>query len=237
MRILRCCVIDDEPLAARLINDYIEKTPFLESAGIFGSAQEAIKAVLSGDIDIVFLDIQMPQLNGLEFARLVPKQCKIVFTTAYDRYAIDGFKVNAVDYLLKPVSYTEFLAAATKVLNLIETPTATRNDYIIVKSEYKLVQIPVNDIIFIEGVRDYVKIYIEGDSSVLTLMNIKSLDQALPRDMFMRVHRSCIVNTSKIRVIERNRIVFGKHYVPVSESYKDAFADYVSHHTVAAVRE
>lgn len=237
MRILRCCVIDDEPLAARLINDYIEKTPFLESAGIFGSAQEAIKAVLSGDIDIVFLDIQMPQLNGLEFARLVPKQCKIVFTTAYDRYAIDGFKVNAVDYLLKPVSYTEFLAAATKVLNLIETPTATRNDYIIVKSEYKLVQIPVNDIIFIEGVRDYVKIYIEGDSSVLTLMNIKSLDQALPRDMFMRVHRSYIVNTSKIRIIERNRIVFGKHYVPVSESYKDAFADYVSHHTVAAVRE
>lgn len=237
MRILRCCVIDDEPLAARLINDYIEKTPFLESAGIFGSAQEAIKAVLSGDIDIVFLDIQMPQLNGLEFARLVPKQCKIVFTTAYDRYAIDWFKVNAVDYLLKPVSYTEFLAAATKVLNLIETPTATRNDYIIVKSEYKLVQIPVNDIIFIEGVRDYVKIYIEGDSSVLTLMNIKSLDQALPRDMFMRVHRSYIVNTSKIRVIERNRIVFGKHYVPVSESYKDAFADYVSHHTVAAVRE
>lgn len=237
MRILRCCVIDDEPLAARLINDYIEKTPFLESAGIFGSAQEAIKAVLSGDIDIVFLDIQMPQLNGLEFARLVPKQCKIVFTTAYDRYAIDGFKVNAVDYLLKPVSYTEFLAAATKALNLIETPTATRNDYIIVKSEYKLVQIPVNDIIFIEGVRDYVKIYIEGDSSVLTLMNIKSLDQALPRDMFMRVHRSYIVNTSKIRVIERNRIVFGKHYVPVSESYKDAFADYVSHHTVAAVRE
>ena len=237
MRILRCCVIDDEPLAARLINDYIEKTPFLESAGIFGSAQEAIKAVLSGDIDIVFLDIQMPQLNGLEFARLVPKQCKIVFTTAYDRYAIDGFKVNAVDYLLKPVSYTEFLAAATKVLNLIETPTATRNDYIIVKSEYKLVQIPVNDIIFIEGVRDYVKIYIEGDSSVLTLMNIKSLDQALPRDMFMRVHRSYIVNTSKIRVIERNRIVFGKHYVPVSESYKDAFADYISHHTVAAVRE
>lgn len=209
----------------------------MESAGIFGSAQEAIKAVLSGDIDIVFLDIQMPQLNGLEFARLVPKQCKIVFTTAYDRYAIDGFKVNAVDYLLKPVSYTEFLAAATKVLNLIETPTATRNDYIIVKSEYKLVQIPVNDIIFIEGVRDYVKIYIEGDSSVLTLMNIKSLDQALPRDMFMRVHRSYIVNTSKIRVIERNRIVFGKHYVPVSESYKDAFADYVSHHTVAAVRE
>ncbi|MBO5243343.1 MAG: LytTR family transcriptional regulator DNA-binding domain-containing protein, partial [Muribaculaceae bacterium] len=138
---------------------------------------------------------------------------------------------------LKPVSYTEFLAAATKVLNLIETPTATRNDYIIVKSEYKFVQIPVNDIIFIEGVRDYVKIYIEGDSSVLTLMNIKSLDQALPRDMFMRVHRSYIVNTSKIRVIERNHIVFGKHYVPVSESYKDAFADYVSHHTVAAVRE
>ena len=237
MRILKCCVIDDEPLAARLINDYIEKTPFLESAGVFGSAQDAIKTVLSGSIDVVFLDIQMPQLNGLEFARIIPKECKVVFTTAYDRYAIDGFKVNAVDYLLKPVSYTEFLAAATKVLNLLEAPSGVHNDYIIVKSEYKLVQIPVKEIMFIEGVRDYVKIYLEGDTHVLTLMSIKSLEQALPRDQFMRVHRSYIVNTAKIRVIERNRIVFGKHYVPVSESYKDVFSDYVAHHTVATPRD
>lgn len=237
MRILKCCVIDDEPLAARLINDYIEKTPFLEPAGIFGSAQDAIKAVLSGNIDLVFLDIQMPQLNGLEFARIIPKECKVVFTTAFDRYAIDGFKVNAVDYLLKPISYTEFLAAATKALNLLEAPTGVQNDYIIVKSEYKLVQIPVREIMFVEGVRDYVKIYLEGDTSVLTLMSIKSLEQALPRDRFMRVHRSYIVNTSKIRVIERNRIIFGKHYVPVSESYKDAFSDYIATHTVATPRD
>ncbi|MDE7025266.1 MAG: LytTR family DNA-binding domain-containing protein [Paramuribaculum sp.] len=237
MRILKCCVIDDEPIAARLINDYIERTPFTESAGVFCSAQDAIKVVLSGNIDVVFLDIQMPQLNGLEFARLIPKDCKIVFTTAYDRYAIDGFKVNAVDYLLKPISYTEFLAAATKVLNMLEAPTTTQNDYIIVKSEYKLVQIPIKEIVFVEGVRDYVKIYLEGDSTVLTLMSIKSLEQSLPKNIFMRVHRSYIVNTSKIRVIERNRILFGKHFVPISESYKQDFADYVAQHSVSASRE
>lgn len=237
MKTLKCCVIDDEPLAAQLLNEYIEKTPFLQSAGVFGSAQDAIKVVLSGDIDIVFLDIQMPQLNGLEFARLVPKQCKVVFTTAFDRYAIEGFKVNAVDYLLKPISYNEFLNAATKVLNMFETPGDDTDNYIIVKSEYKLVQIPVNDILFVEGVRDYVKIYLEDNSSILTLLSIKNMELSLPRDKFMRVHRSYIVNTTKIRVIERNRIVFGKHYVPVSDSYKQDFADYIAHHSVTAQRD
>lgn len=237
MKTLKCCVIDDEPLAARLLNDYIEKTPFLQSAGVFGSAQEAIKVVLSGDIDLVFLDIQMPQLNGLEFARLVPKQCKVVFTTAFDRYAIDGFKVNAVAYLLKPISYNEFLEAATKVLDMFETPDKPADNYIIVKSEYKLVQIPVNDILFVEGVRDYVKIYLEDNSEILTLLSIKNMEMSLPRDKFMRVHRSYIVNTTKIRVIERNRIVFGKHYVPVSDTYKQEFADYIAHHSVTAQRD
>lgn len=237
MKTLKCCVIDDEPLAARLLSDYIEKTPFLQSAGVFGSAQEAIKVVLSGDIDLVFLDIQMPQLNGLEFARLVPKQCKEVFTTAFDRYAIDGFKVNAVAYLLKPISYNEFLEAATKVLDMFETPDKPADNYIIVKSEYKLVQIPVNDILFVEGVRDYVKIYLEDNSEILTLLSIKNMELSLPRDKFMRVHRSYIVNTTKIRVIERNRIVFGKHYVPVSDTYKQEFADYIAHHSVTAQRD
>lgn len=237
MKTLKCCVIDDEPLAARLLSDYIEKTPFLQSVGVFGSAQEAIKVVLSGDIDLVFLDIQMPQLNGLEFARLVPKQCKVVFTTAFDRYAIDGFKVNAVAYLLKPISYNEFLEAATKVLAMFETPDKPADNYIIVKSEYKLVQIPVNDILFVEGVRDYVKIYLEDNSEILTLLSIKNMELSLPRDKFMRVHRSYIVNTTKIRVIERNRIVFGKHYVPVSDTYKQEFADYIAHHSVTAQRD
>lgn len=236
MKILKCCVIDDEPLAARLINDYIEKTPYMQSVGVFGSAQEAIKIVLSGEVDVVFLDIQMPQLNGLEFARLVPKHCKVVFTTAYDRYAIDGFKVNAVDYLLKPVSYAEFLGAATKVLNMFESPSDTANDYIIVKSEYKLVQIPVDDIVFVEGVRDYVKIYLDNNTQVLSLLSIKNMELSLPRDKFVRVHRSYIVNTTKIRVIERNRILFGKYYVPVSDTYKQEFADYIAHHSVPAQR-
>ncbi len=237
---LRCCVIDDEPLAAQLIESYVERTPFLELAGVFSSAQEAIKTVLTGNVGLIFLDIQMPQLNGMEFARVVPQNCQVVFTTAFDSYAIDGFKVNALDYLLKPISYDEFLSAATKAYECAvekERPAGNTDRYIIVKSEYKLIQIPVQDILYIEGLKDYVKICLEGESkSVMTLMNVKTLEHALPSEMFMRVHRSFIVNTSKIRVIERNRIVFGNTYIPVSESYKQAFTDFVNARLIGMVR-
>lgn len=239
MEKLRCCVIDDEPLAAQLIESYIERTPFLELAGVFGSAEEAVKTVLYGNINLLFLDIQMPQLNGMEFARIVPESCKVIFTTAYDNYAVQGFKVNALDYLLKPVSYDEFLTAANKALRSFTQArqASTTPDCIIVKSEYKLVQIPIEDILYIEGLKDYVKICLEtGGKSVMTLMNIKTLEQSLPADRFMRVHRSYIVNVSKIKVIERNRIVFGSVYIPVSESYKQAFSDYVNSHLVALPR-
>lgn len=237
---LRCCVIDDEPLAAQLIESYVERTPFLELAGVFSSAQDAIKTVLTGNVGLIFLDIQMPQLNGMEFARVVPPHCQVVFTTAFDSYAIDGFKVNALDYLLKPISYEEFLSAATKAYECAvekEKPIGDTDRYIIVKSEYKLIQIPVKDILYIEGLKDYVKICLDGESkSVMTLMNVKTLEHALPSDMFMRVHRSFIVNTSKIRVIERNRIVFGSAYIPVSESYKQAFTDFVNARLIGMVR-
>lgn len=245
MKQLRCIVIDDEPLAAQLIASYIEKTPFTVLAGTFSSAQHAIKAVLDDDIDVVFLDIQMPQLNGMEFARIIPPTCRIIFTTAYDSYAIQGFKVNAIDYLLKPVSYDEFIFAANKALRSFDTApvaqsvpagnTSLERDYIIVKSEYKLIQIPLRDIIFIEGLKDYVKIYVNGEQRcVMTLMNMKSLEQVLPPARFMRVHRSYIVNIAHIKVIERNRIVFGSHVVPVSDTYKNVFADYVNRLTVSS---
>lgn len=241
MKLLRTCVIDDEPLAAQLISKYVTETPFLSLAGVFSSAQEAVKAVLSGNIDLVFLDINMPQLNGMEFARLIPSGCRIVFITAYDKYAVESFKVNAADYLLKPVSYEEFLSAATKVFNA-SGATEVRNapsikKYIIVKSEYRLVQICLDDILYLEGLKDYVKICLDdGSKSVMTLMNMRTLEQELPADMFMRVHRSFIVNTTKMRVIERNRILFGNVQIPVSESYKKEFNDYINSHLVGATR-
>ncbi|WP_289855369.1 LytTR family DNA-binding domain-containing protein, partial [uncultured Muribaculum sp.] len=234
MLTLRCCVVDDEPLAQELVASYIEKTPFMELVGKFSSAQDSVKTILEEDIDVVFLDIHMPQLNGMEFARIVPPTCRIIFTTAYDRYAIEGFKVNALDYLMKPISYEEFVGAANKALQWVELRRRAdeldnNKRYIIVKSEYKQVQIPIDKIQFIEGLKDYVKIYVEGEkNAILTLTSMKTIERYLPAAEFLRVHRSFIVNTSKISIIERNRIVFGNHYIPVSESYKQAFNDYVA---------
>ncbi|MDE5685676.1 MAG: LytTR family DNA-binding domain-containing protein [Paramuribaculum sp.] len=231
MNKLRCCVIDDEPLAAQLINSYILRTPYLEDGGIFSSAQEAVKKVIDGDFDLIFLDINLPQLNGLEFARIVPPTTRVIFTTAYDNYAVESFKVNALDYLLKPISYEEFSKSASRALQQLSGMTVGQKrremDSIIVKSEYKLIQIPIDDILYIEGLKDYVKICTEN-GTVMTLMNIKALERSLPGDKFMRVHRSFIVNMRRITVIERNRIVFGTTYIPVSESYKQAFSDYVN---------
>ena len=243
MLTLRCCVVDDEPLAQELVASYIEKTPFMELVGKFSSAQDSVKTILEEDIDVVFLDIHMPQLNGMEFARIVPPTCRIIFTTAYDRYAIEGFKVNALDYRIEPISYEEVVGAATKALPWVELRRRAdeldnNKRYIIVKSEYKQVQIPIDKIQFIEGLKDYVKIYVEGEkNAILTLTSMKTIERYLPAAEFLRVHRSFIVNTSKISIIERNRIVFGNHYIPVSESYKQAFNDYVAGYSLSAQRD
>lgn len=238
---IRCCVIDDEPLASQLIASYVEKTPFMELVGVYSSAQDSIKTILDENIDVVFLDIQMPQLNGVEFAKIVPPTCRVIFTTAYDSYAIQGFKVNALDYLLKPISYEEFIRAANKALQWVElnrqaNSIADRREFIIVKSEYKLIQIPINDIVYIEGLKDYVKICLDKEQkSIMTLMSMKLLERYLPMSKFLRIHRSYIINTTKIKVVERNRIVFGNQYIPVSESYKQAFADYVAQNSLSPI--
>lgn len=239
---LRCCVIDDEPLASGLIASYIEKTPFMELVGEYSSPKDAISTILNNNIDVVFLDIQMPQLNGIEFAKIIPQTTRIIFTTAYSNYAVDGFRVNALDYLLKPISYEEFLAAANRALNWHEitrradpagSSDTIQGDYIILKSEYKLVQVKIDDIIYVEGLKDYVKIYLDGtEKAIMTLLSMKTLEQSLPPELFMRVHRSFIVNLSKIKVIERNRIVFGRTQIPISDSYKEAFSEYISRRTI-----
>ncbi len=235
---LRCCVIDDEPLAARLIGSYVERTPFLSLEGVYNSATDAARPIISGEIDLVFLDIEMPQLGGMEFAKIIPETCKVVFTTAYDRYAVQGFRVNALDYLLKPVSYDEFLEAANRAVKeataRVETPVAEpapaqRREFIVVKSEYRMLQIRVSDIRFVEGLKDYVKIYIAGQSRpVLTLMSMKAVEDLLCGGDFLRVHRSYLVNTRHISVIERNHLVIADCPIPISDSYRKAFADYLA---------
>lgn len=243
MRRIRCCVIDDEPLALELIKGYVERTPFLQLVAAFPSASSAIKTIIEDDVDLVFLDIQMSELNGTEFAKVVPPHCRVIFVTAFDKYAVEAFRVNALDYLLKPVSYTEFAEAANKAMRwfVLEGRSATRGDepeFIIVKSEYKMVQIPVDKILYIEGLKDYVKVYLEGsDNCIMSLMSLKAFEAGLPSSRFLRVHRSYIVQMSKVRLIERNRIVFGKQYIPVSDTYKNAFNEYVNRHILSTVRD
>lgn len=231
---LSCAIIDDEPLAVELMESYVRKTPFLELQGSFGSGVAAFGMLRDRPVDLLFCDIQMPGLNGVEFSRMLPADTRVIFTTAFSRYAVEGFRVNAVDYLLKPISYADFLAAAQKALEWFELKRhagAPADDLrsIFVKTEYRLRQIELERILYIEGLKDYVKIHVEDEPHpVLSLMSLKSLEEQLPADRFIRVHRSYIVQPAKIRTIERNSIVFGRERIPISENYRQAFFDFLS---------
>ncbi|WP_288911088.1 LytTR family DNA-binding domain-containing protein [uncultured Bacteroides sp.] len=232
---LNCAIVDDEPLALNLLESYVNKTPFLTLAGKYSSAVQAMKELPGKQIDLLFLDIQMPELNGLEFSKMVNSHTRIVFTTAFGQYAIDGYKVNALDYLLKPISYVDFLQAANKAVQWFELLQQPKEeiDSIFVKSEYKLVQIELKNILYVEGLKDYIKIYEEGNSKpILSLMSMKAMEEMLPASRFMRVHRSYIVQKDKIRIIDRGRIVFGKTYIPVSDSYKQTFQEFLDKRTL-----
>ena len=240
--IIKCAIVDDEPLAVELLASYVNKIPFLELCGKYSNATDALHGIGEEPVDLLFLDIQMPELNGLELSKMVPENTRIVFTTAFNQYAVDGFRVNALDYLLKPISYADFLEASNKALqwfqlvqqNEQQAPAAVpapeeEPRSIFVKSEYKLLQIDLDDIRYIEGLKDYVKIYTErSPHPILSLMNMKAIEQMLPASRFIRVHRSFIVQKSKIREIERNRIVFGDVYIPIGDSYKQAFQDFIN---------
>ena len=231
---LSCAIIDDEPLAVDLMESYVRKTPFLELQGSVGSGVAAFGMLCDRPVDLLFCDIQMPGLNGVEFSRMLPADTRVIFTTAFSRYAVEGFRVNAVDYLLKPISYADFLAAAQKALEWFELKRhagAPADDLrsIFVKTEYRLRQIELERILYIEGLKDYVKIHVEDEPHpVLSLMSLKSLEEQLPADRFIRVHRSYIVQPAKIRTIERNSIVFGRERIPISENYRQAFFDFLS---------
>lgn len=240
---LNCVLIDDEPLALDLLESYVSKTPFLQLAGKYSSAVAAMTEMQGKNIDLLYLDIQMPELNGLEFAKMVAPETRIIFTTAFSQYAIEGYRVNALDYLLKPISYKEFLESANKALNWFKLvrkpaqPAATESvkesDCIYVKSDYKLLQIKLKDIIYIEGLKDYVKIYTKNSPRpILSLISMKAMEERLPADKFIRVHRSFIVQKEEITVINRGRIIFNDVSIPISESYKQEWTDFLNERTI-----
>lgn len=234
--ILNCAIIDDEPLAAELLASYAKKTPFLNLIGTYNSAITGMKDLREQPADLIFLDIQMPELSGIEFAKILPKSTKIIFTTAFNQYALEGYKVNAIDYLLKPISYEEFLKASNKALEWANTvkkqETYKQDRFMLVKSDYKLVKVALDDILYIEGLKDYVRIYLANGEKIMSLMNMKKLEDYLPRPEFMRTHRSYIVNMTKITMIDRFRIVFGDVYIPISDSYKEEVQNYFDKHTL-----
>lgn len=240
---LNCLIVDDEPLALDLLENYVGRTPFLQLAGRAGSAVEALQCMEQAgkgtkeEIDLLFLDIQMPQLDGIEFSRLLAERgggrTKVIFTTAFEQYALEGFRVDALDYLLKPVSYREFLRAAMKAHDWFRKTSAgepaetgsgaERRDSIWVRADYRQVRVKLEDILYIEGVKDYVRICLADGTNVLTQMSLKAMAEQLPKEEFVRVHRSYIVHLTEVNAMERGRIVFGKVRIPVSDSYRDDF--------------
>jgi len=231
---IRCIAIDDEPLALRQIAGYIKKTSFLELAGLCESALQAIEVLQSTPVDLMFVDINMPDLSGMDFVKTLENPPLVIFVTAYSEYALEGFRVDAIDYLLKPISYVDFLKSANKVKSWVDThrqkeaEVKSNKEFLFIKSEYKILRINFDDIKYIEGMSEYIKIYLINSKPVMTLLSIKSIEEQLPSDRFMRVHRSYIVNLEKISVIERSRIIFdGNVYIPVSDQYKSKFQGYI----------
>ncbi|WP_417860979.1 LytR/AlgR family response regulator transcription factor [Winogradskyella sediminis] len=237
---ISCIVVDDEPMALNLVESYVEKTPFLDFKKKCSSAIEAMEYIKSNPVDLLFLDIQMPDLTGIEFSKMLPKDTRVIFTTAFDHYALEGFKVEAIDYLLKPFDYAEFLAAANKANTWFELVNGKREsilseekEFLFVKSEYKQIRVKLADVLYFEGLKDYIKIWLKGNPKpILTLMSLKSLEEELPETQFMRVHRSFIVSLNNIDVIERSQIIINEQRITVSEQYKPKFLQFINNNSL-----
>lgn len=238
-RKIKCVIIDDEPLARELIKNYVEKTPVLSLEGCYESGADAIKTVMSGNIDLAFLDINMPMINGIEFAQVIPQRTRIIYVTAYEQYALQGYKVNALDYLLKPVSYMEFMKAVGKAIEWVamkdtyetsSTHPATKADMLTIKADSRLIQMHTDCINYVEVQNDRIVFYRKDAAPITALMSMKEIEELLPSDKFMRIHRSFIVNLSNIEIVERNRIVFGKNYIPIADSRREEFFSRFTRH-------
>lgn len=236
MHPINCIIVEDEPLAMKLLESYVLQTPYLQLKSKCNSAIEAIQYLNTDDsIELIFLDIQMPDLSGIDFSKTLSPKIKIIFTTAFEQYAIEGYKVNAVGYLLKPFDYSEFLNAANKVRQLIDTPEEANvaTSYIFVKSEYKQIKIELDDILYIEGLKDYAKIILQSqEKPVLTLMSLKKFEEELPGNLFMRIHRSFIIALDKIEAIERSQVLIKKERITVASQYKEVFDAFMKKRSV-----
>ena len=238
--ILNCIAVDDEPLALGLICSFIEQTPFLKLVGKFSSGIKALEALHEQPVDLIFLDIQMPDLTGMQLARTLEKkedgrQPRIVFTTAFNNYAIEGYKVDALDYLLKPFNYEEFLKAANKALNYFHLVSSKQvvdvpsEEFLFLKVEYHLIKIAFKDILYIEGLKDYAKIHLISDPKpILSLITLKALEEKLPSKQFIRIHRSFIVCLDKIEAITKSSVQIGGVSITVGDQYKEQFNVHLS---------
>ena len=226
---LNCIIIDDEPLAIDLLKDYVSKTQFLELLESFTNPIEAMHFVNDNDVDLILLDIQMPELTGIQFMKIMQDKSNFILTTAYDKFALEGYEYDVIDFLLKPITFERFMVAANKakdrLVNLsdsINKESQEPKDYIFVKSEYKIQKVDLSDILYLEGMGDYINIQ-RSSGKLLTLENIKSFHERLPNSRFLRVHKSYIISLEKIDFIERNRVKIGNKLIPISNTYQKEF--------------
>ena len=233
---ITCIAIDDEPLALGLMVSHIQKTPFLELKGEFDNPIDAMEFLQENPVQLILLDIQMPDFTGVEFARTLDDNCKVIFTTADEKYAVEGFQLHALDYLLKPISYEVFLNSAKHAkqhFDLVHSAYSnnqieTDENYLFIKADYQIQRIEYSDILYFEGLKDYVKLHAKSSSIPIVFhATMKSLEEKLPSDKFMRIHRSFIVSLNKIKTVERDRILFGKVSIPISKQHKPGFDDFI----------
>ncbi|MBR3826472.1 MAG: response regulator transcription factor [Alistipes sp.] len=239
---VRCIAIDDEPLALRQIKSYIERTEQLELVATCRSATDALRVLETEHVDLLFVDIHMPDMSGLDFVRALTSSHYIVFTTAHPEFALEGFKLNAIDYLLKPFTYDEFMKATQKVISLVDLverchaaesaiaqneAETTDKEFISVKADYKTQLVKIVDIVYLESAGEYVRLHIEGSSTITTLFRLKNMETTLPQDQFLRVHRSYIVNLKRISSYTKGRIFLDNgEYIPLGENYKERFFEH-----------
>jgi len=237
---MKCVIIDDEPLAVELLEDFVRKVDSLELISTFNNAIDAVSFINQNNVDLIFLDIQMPHFSGIDFLNTIEKKPLVIFTTAYSDYAVEGFNLGAVDYLVKPIPFHRFLKSvvrAQQVLNpsttiqaISENTTAPEleQDFMFVRAEYENVKMNFSDILFIEGLKDYVKIYTTDNKFTLTLISLIKLENLLSSKGFSRIHRSYIINIKHVKSIQKNKVLISDKRVPISESYKNAFFERIN---------
>ncbi|GAC1305577.1 MAG: LytTR family DNA-binding domain-containing protein [Mucilaginibacter sp.] len=236
---IRCLIVDDEPLALHILEDYMSKIPFLQLVKSTSNPIEALTLVQEGNVDLVFLDVQMPELTGIQFLKIANGKAKVILTTAYPQYALEGYELDVIDYLLKPIAFDRFYKSVQKAQAVLQphaapvaAPVQTASiqqqqqdflsDFIFVKTEHKIQKVYLNDILFIEGLKDYISIFTPAER-IITLQNMKKMEDALPEKHFIRVHKSYIVSINKIDSIERSRICIGDKIIPVGDTYREEF--------------